>query len=202
MFKVSIYKDVNEMQAKDAKETYDCGQNVKFAYEGFTDENMPLLITYSYDPRVANVDYKMIAAQARATQIVASADTARRKRQITETCRKHPLIVKSTEILFGIVSNDPSCEIVYPSEYDAGICGGTCDETLPGSHTNHAPFINILISSNSFSSRHPTYNFKPCCVPVKYRSLRVYTQSPDKSSTIVTVDNMIIDQCDCIDILE
>lgn len=205
MFKVNIYKDV---AAFEAKNSYNCGQNIRFIYEGFTDLNMPLLITYSYDPRVANVNYRSIRDQVISQQQTGVEKRRKRssvsKRSTENLCQKRDLIVLASEVFYPIFSEDPECEIVWPLDYNAGICGGNCvgDDTLPGPITNHAPFISILISSSTFSSRHSNYVFKPCCAPVKYSPLRVYTNSPTKGTTIVTIDNMVIDKCDCIDILD
>lgn len=191
----------------DKKNAYTCAEGVKFPYEDFNDENLPLLITYTYDSRVEHVDYSAIAKKVRSsTPTIAAPAVNRRKRTAGALgeCQVQNLTIFTHEIFPGIVTTNEDESIVFPSSYDAGICGGYCDFLGPET-TTHAPFVHLLINILEVfapSHRHPEYNFMKCCAPVSYLPLKVMVTTPPYEATMIrVVDDMIIDKCECLDII-
>ena len=168
---------------------------------------MPILIVYSYNPRVENIDYHRVAervkllASASSTDAGSNAIQPQRKKRSTGIgeCAVQPLSVYGSEIVPDLMGLDSSYSVHIPLDYNAGICGGRCISSLPsGVSSKHAPFIHVLLDIQSFNSRHGL-NFNQCCVPVKYKNLDVLFIG-EEALVISIIQNMIIEKCECIDV--
>lgn len=187
---------------------------------------MPIFIVYSYNPKIEKINYQDIAngvienmllqdaedsaptqAPTRApTQApapaVSAAGSNRRKREIPN-CQVNDLIVDGSSIFNLMVGSTASnFRVGAPTSYNAGICGGSCENVLiPDSLTsNHAPFVYLLVEQQAFKQKHQ-YTFERCCAPVKYGPLTVFSYS-DGSASINVIEDLIIKECECLDIIK
>lgn len=207
IFHVKVYKTVPDLDSKNAMPC----TSIKFVDRDFTEETKPVYIVYSYNHEIENINYNDIANEVIENILTTDGDSAavsqtgpsrRRKRQIQHNCKVNEMRVNKDNIynkMVGSVSQD--FEVVVPLSYNAGICGGACDTSLipDGSPSNHAPFVYLLIEQKKFRDLHG-YSFQRCCAPVKYGPLTVFSTS-DGSHQINTIDNMIVKQCQCLDII-
>ena len=188
---------------------------VKFIYQSSTDDNAPLFIVYSYDYQINELNYKEIEDRLASEAMTAStaqpstSQAERRKRSSSEpptdppSCEVQELIVESKRILPHMRRNKHNEQLVVakPSTYNAGICGGLCTSGLP-MHTHHSTLISLLLNEQSFEHG---YKVTKNCSPVKYRDFHVMGHNidlPGTSYVIFIIPNMIIDKCECIDIVD
>lgn len=171
---------------------------------------MPTLIVESRDPRIDQIDFQAIANKVDLPTELPPTEPPmnnydvganRRKRETPPPCSVQPLVVSTTSNLFKLMveaaAGTSDFEILYPVTFDIGTCGGVCDSGIPfDSPSNHAPLLDFLLRDGTISNPGSYYK---CCVPVKYRSLRIYVNSP--SIAIVTIENIIVDTCECLDVL-
>lgn len=204
IFHVKIYKDF------EMKQMTSC-IDVKFININYSDDTVPIFVVYSYNPVIENINYneiadevieKMMSEEAAGGSVsVGGVQGQRRKRQVS-TCQVNELIVGGEKILNRMVgSRAADFSVLFPEVYNAGICGGSCKTTLlpDKSDTNHAPFVYLLLEQPSFKEKF-SYSFSRCCAPVRYGPLQVFSMS-DGSSNINTIEDMRIEECECLDII-
>lgn len=208
VFQVDVYKDLLQF-GNTPKNPIHCTE-VKFIYQSFTDDNVPLFIVYSYDYKINEINYKeiedYIANELQATSTEPQV-SERRKRSKNDppACKVNQLDVDSSLILPSMLrnSNNQELEVMMPDSYNAGICGGLCNSQTPF-NTHHSTLISLLIDEPS-SISHGYTNIKKSCSPVSYRGLEVFVRNVDEPGTsffIFIIPNMIIDKCECIDIVD
>lgn len=181
----------------------------KFKNQDYNDKTTPIFIVYTYNQNIENINYKQIAEntiskmQQTLTNNVEPVGQ-RKKRQLTNYCQVNEFIINGSSIFSGMVgSTAPDFNVIHPSDYNAGICGGYCSTSqFPDrSPTNHAHFMHVLLEQKKqvFRDRH-NYNFQRCCAPVKYAPLSVFTFSYG-SVNINTIKNLLVEECECLDII-
>lgn len=193
----------------DRKNPLSCN-SAKFVNRDYSDLTEPIFMVYSYNPEIDNINYSEIAdelienilsASDGAAPAVSVNSAQRRKRQ-TPTCKVNELQVSGSSIFNKMVGSTASdFSVLIPQDYNAGICGGSCETKLIPYHTSkHAPFIFLLLEQSSFKEKH-SYTFTRCCAPVKYGPLQVFSIS-NGSTNIFTIEDMIIEKCQCLDIID
>lgn len=203
---LSIFKDLNSYMAR---EKMACTE-LKFTYDDFTEEDTPLLVVYSYDPKLKNINYQAIAKrtldEVSTTGTPVTTTRKRRRRSINSNstipgCTRHSLWVKGSKIFPELVGKQPgdTFEVVIPDQYDAGICGGGCSRTFPvNAPSNHAPFIHVLLGISDFiEQQNNNFNYTECCAPVEYTQQDVLARSAT-GVAIHIIPNMKITKCECI----
>ena len=203
VLKVNIYKDIADYT--NYKDSYNCDQDVQFAYENFTDETMPALFAFIYDEKIEKINYSEIERRlnlgsSNPPPQIDGNMVSRRKRG-SGVCSVQPLYVNTTTPFFRFLieqaAGTSNFEVLFPIVHNVGTCGGICDSRIPtGSPSNHAPMLDLLIKDGTL---YPG-DFTQYCVPVKYRSLQVWVDHP--SIAIVTIDDIIVDRCECLDVLK
>lgn len=197
-----------------------------FVDQDFTDETKPAYIVYSYNLDIENINYNdivdatiadMYAEDSTAEPAVAQVGGNRRRKRAakgpvggnrlhkrsTPHCRVNDLFVSGSSIyreMLGVVVRG-DFQVLHPTTYNAGICGGSCSTTvLPSTLSgHHAPFVHLLLQQASFQSMHG-YNFERCCAPVQYKPMSVLTNS-EAGVQISTIPNLQIQKCECLDII-
>lgn len=203
-----MYKDIAEF---DKVNPLHC-ETVKFTYQAYTDITTPILIVYSYNKNIEKINYRDVVSSTildeyMSESISTTAPTpARRKRAAGQFCGVHDLIIETKHISGAMASSNASdFTILFPTTYDAGICGGKCGGVIPdNSPSNHAPFLFLLLERETFKGHYLEnhgYVFEQCCVPVSYKPLVVLT-SGDMTTSINTIQDMVIHQCECLDIIK
>lgn len=178
-------------------------QEVNFVHDGTTEDNTPLLVVYTYNPAIEKINYNALKSRTATTQQQATSERKRRNSDITlaPACGKLDLTVKREEIGPALTEDLPLSKVVEPAQFNAGICGGQCSSTPPDlTFSNHAPVIHLLIPQEDFRGRH-AYSYVQCCAPIRYRALEIMVQQKG-SLAIVTLDDLIIDDCSCLDIVD
>lgn len=162
-------------------------------------EKEPLLIVHSYDFELKKIGYSSILENLNRT------DLARRRRagsnintEPAPRCGLFPLQILASEI-----PRSSGQEILLPSQYDAGICGGSCGQTLPVQEdVHHSQLVHFLQQTAAFRNRHD-YNIRRCCAPLEYDSVEVIVETSDsKLSMLKIIPNMRIKKCECIEIID
>ena len=197
--RVGIYRSIDDFAR--SSDSFSCGDNVRFAYEAFTENTTPILVTYIYDNRLRHIDYNSIAKKLDQVDLPIKPEVVVEKRSTSDACSVRPFVMQTNNAVFQFMVEqalgDKEAEVVYPTFYDAGMCGGICNSNTPSlSYSNHASIIDLLIKNGAF----PNHNFKSCCVPVKYRSMAVLVDGPTTFAVIIFGD-MSVQQCECQDTL-
>ena len=202
-FNVKVFKSIAEF---DKSEPLLCDA-VKFTYQGYTDSTTPILIVYSYSKNIEKINYRGIVSPS-IEQMLASGSTSgsttseRRRRNADSFCAVHNLTIETKDISSAISDSN---QVLFPLTYDAGICGGQCGGRIPeNSPTNHAPFLFLLLENDTFKTNYMEnhgYVFEQCCVPVSYIPLVVLAMD-DAAPAINTIPDMVIDECECLDIIK
>ena len=164
-------------------------------------EHEPLLVVYSFDPEAEKINYKYLLDSAQPED---ESSQRRRKRSIPvkrnvdlpPQCSVHSLMIISAHL--NSISQFRNQQIVSPERYDAGICGGVCEYSIPTSFA-HASLVHLLISRNSFTQHN--YQFVQCCSPTAYESKTFLTRGQDDVFKISVLQNMKITSCECIDVV-
>ena len=204
--RVNIYKDVGDFTKE---ESDGCRQDLQFAYEEFTEQTTPFLFAFAYDKRVHN---HMIAEQLSSDMEVMDDEEEdnievmndRKKRSSSEDskCRVRQLTVytHSTDIVTHYArqaARRNDAVIGIPIMFNAGVCGGWCESGFRNLSTHNADYLNSLLFPNSL----PGYNFKTCCVPVKYGGLNVELLAGNGPTIKTTIPSLRVTKCECLDVL-
>jgi len=177
-FEVKIYKEEADIEAKNNIPT-GCSGEVKFVHHDQSEETVPLLIVYSHDPKILQINYKQIAERAINRRLIQTTEaettpSSRHRRAVPDEieiepttteptpapipgCGIQPLEVKGSDIFHDMIAGaDPdNFEVLFPPTFNAGICGGRCASVIPDSGvSNHAPFIYLLLQKSEFRERH------------------------------------------------
>jgi hypothetical protein len=179
---------------------------VKFVDINFTDDTKPTFMIYSYTEQ--KINYNDIADEVIANLNNAEKPALEKQRQKREfvpvpTCQVNDLIITRDIISHSMVGATfhPNFEVIFPEEFNAGICGGRCDTaSSPERVSDHAPFVFLLLEQNSFRARHE-HKFTRCCTPFEHRPLDILFATAG-SNQIKTLHNMTITGCHCLDIVE
>ena len=191
-------------------------------YNGNNDEDTePLLVVHSYDSDLDKIDYARIldtikqnnttAAEVNKRSVRQNNTTAAEvnKRSVRQTqqeipfCNVLPLEVQRHEIPKKYGDE----EIVQPESYNAGICGGDCGTTMPqNADLGHNVLIHMLQGSSEFRDRH-NHTITRCCAPIKYHPLKMLVLPPGETSEsgrtyLRILENMMVAQCECIEIVD
>ena len=185
---------------------------IHFHHLSDNEDTEPLLVVHSYDSELDKIDYAKILDTVRLNK------TAERRRRSTGDapsehriprsgdvsqeipyCDVIPLDIKNNEI----PKRDKDELIFLPSNYNAGICGGDCGNTMPQEQNlGHNVLIHMLQGTLEFRNRHG-YQITRCCAPIKYAPLEVIVLPPaDRSAYIRIIPNMKIVQCECLEIVD
>ena len=178
------------------------------------ENKIPVLVVYSYERPLKNVDINTTVldqqlqnsnisiAKSNISTAKSNTTVSRRKRSTTQTraCSRRPLRINTQMIPPSLIGNYSSFRVFLPGSYDAGICGGSCNNNLPTSK-RHPILVHLLLRYQTFLEDNP-YKYKQCCTPVSYASLSVYGLGPTNQAMIHTIPNMIITDCECTDIVE
>ena len=201
LFKVSVHKDVTSYNnyANGGADHYSCGgKHVEFAFDTFTENNVPNLIIYSFNQAINHPDFRKIARDLPAVPpptLPNTSDDSNRERRQVPTCKSRPLVVNTSE-LFSVWTN--GSRVLAPATFDARICGGICTHRSPRlSMSTHDPFIADLIDLMRIEPSSSAFAFDHCCAPVRYRDLRVISTT----GTIYTIPKMILEACECVDVM-
>lgn len=175
---------------------------IKFLYQDFTDENTPLLVVYSYDKKIENISYKQTVETMITTQELPTPSLAQsRKKRSIPTCQVNNLTIPGANIykyMEGVDSENIA--VLYPSTFNAGICGGACTGTQPENTALHATFLFQFLGDPDSSPTHG-YDLIKCCTPVKYDPLQVLLRM-DGVVEINIIDGMKVSACECLDIVD
>ena len=224
LFTVKIYK------ADDPKQEVGSCTEVKFVYQSVNEDNIPLLIVYSYDPKIEHMNYKLLAERVLAENMLSTTaatsdtlpgvqavpDSERRKRDDatmapTATsppipgCRVNELTINAQDLRYLNPNKNPKgFNVIMPVTYNAGICGGKCDRSLPSnSGSDHALFIHLLLGTEGFKQQQKShYSYTQCCVPISYKPLEVLYEDDVNNLSINIIKDMIIKECECLDVLD
>lgn len=218
MFVIKLFKDISQFNANLSTECIN--PEVKFVNKNDNETTIPLLIVYSYDPKMDNINYKQLAdrtiskiAEPATSATAVQMGRRRRRSTTTQSCGFHPLMIQGSDIYDGIVGVTASdFRVSYPQNYNAGICGGTCSNSIPsGSSSNHAPFIHLLLRNQAFKDKHINdyysyltgVSFAQCCVPVVFKPLAVLYVA-NGATNINIIQNMLISPngCECLDVIQ
>ena len=174
-------------------------------YNGNNDEDTePLLVVHSYDSDLDKIDYARILDTVKQNNTAATEVNKRSARQTQQEipfCKVLPLEVQGHEI----PKKNGSEQILAPSSYNAGICGGDCGTTMPQyPDLGHNVLIHMLQGSSDFRDRHG-HTITRCCAPIKYSPLKMIVLPPNatsESAYIRILENMMVAQCGCIEIVD
>ena len=143
--------------------------------------------------------YPLLFQAQTQTEVVSS----RKRRQAhgkLPACRLNNLNIATANI--HLPDNLLEGKILLPVTYNAGICGGQCGNTFP-MHMTHSQLVHMLVTSQSFEYTKPqgmNTDFEQSCSPVQFSSLVVIFLKAG-STRLVTLNNMRITKCDCLEVL-
>lgn len=180
---------------------------MKFIFKDYTEVDKPLFIVYTYDPKIDNISYRRtldsMMQQTQVQQTTDDSNSKRRKRNIPPVCKVNPLTVPGSAIYDNMVGVDSDqFLVVNPVDYNAGICGGSCDHEHPDDTEVHNRFIFLLIGQdvhkNNFLDTHNYNGFKQCCSPIDYAPLQVLFTDGTSELNIHIVADMRVTRCECL----
>ena len=186
----------------------DCDR-IRFYHQSDNEDKEPLLAVHSYDQILNSIDY------AKILDTVGQNKIDRRRRAIGDAPSEHTVPRRSSDqtplcdvISLNITSSEipkreEDEEILLPTKYDAGICGGNCGNTMPQvQNLEHNVLIHMLQGLSEFHDRHG-YHITRCCAPIKYAPLEVIVLPPcPKAAYSRIIQNMKITQCECLAIVD
>ena len=208
MFQILLYKTYKDLQLKSSLV---CGSELEFTNTDSDEMMTPIFIIHSYDSKIEHFNHqKMVKKliQMRPSElsnryISSTTSQTRPKRGYTpKGCRVEPLFLRKSEISPYFLGIHPNGSMLLPKSYNAGICGGACNFNMPAdTFSKHASFIHFLLNTPSFRQRQ-RFTFKQCCVPMNYTPLTVIYMNEKEEIKIKTAPNMILDTCNCVDVIE
>ena len=157
-------------------------------------DDHPALVIYSRDP-----DASLFAARALLKGLsdpdsAVSRDVERHARS-SAGCGLNSLVFQASTLnSIPLIANQ---QIMFPSSYNGGICGGPCYGSYPD---KNAPAIALI---THYITRMASAGYTQCCAPVQFGSVSFVSTPTGTSSgttTITTLANMVVTDCTCLDI--
>lgn len=173
---------------------------IEHAYEDAPADYCPLLIVQSYDTKLDNMDFSSAMNLTQLTPESSSPPPSHPVKRSTPACQVHEFDVSTDFMFYFIDDSYSSATIIAPLWVDVGICGGACLSGLPHPAETHIQHINAVIDYGMARTWYPEYHFVKTCAPMTFQDLSLILITQE-ATQIVVIPDMIVDRCNCIDIL-
>ena len=212
-FRLSVYTDFDEFQKKSPEDCKDA--RLQFVYSPQDDKNAehePLLVIYSYDPTMEQVNFQSVlneygnnttpaTTEAEGSESPTNAEGKRSVRSVANQstrCEVQPL--KVTKEHLNRISFIDGGRVMLPDSFNAGICGGVCSNRFPRLKETpaHASLVHVLLQTRAINGLQ--YNkYQQTCSPVKYAAEGFLVARGDVFEIQVR-QHIKITKCDCLEV--
>jgi hypothetical protein len=168
----------------------------------------PLLMIYSHnlDDIMLNVSALIEAADSKQRRDVSSTTSYSGVSDATPTpdpmgsCRKHNYEIDRDTFNTIWHLGQSSQDVLVPTTFNIGVCGGDCDRDVPRSLAQHS-IILYYLHLRDHQTPYRNIAWGQCCAPVKYRSVETLFSLPNNGEfRIVTLRDLSVERCSCLTI--
>ena len=209
-FRLSVYTDFDAVQRKSPQDCKDA--QLQFVYSSEDNaEHEPLLVIYSYDPAIEQVNLESILNELN-TNTTPTPTVDEGTESPTNTEGKRSVVnqptrcrVKRLEITKDHLNNIPfikTGDIILPESFNAGICGGVCSNRFPQKSSAHAELVHLLLHTRAFTGLNYS-KYQQTCSPVRHRAVEFLVhQKNDGAFEIIIRNNLQITDCACLEVFK
>ena len=208
-FKLSVYSNFQAFENKSPQKCEEAQLQFVYSSKDQNAEHEPLLVIYSYDPAIEEVNYESIlnelSTDATPTTTVVGQGTesptnAQRKRSVVSQasgCQVRELLITKKHLNdINYISNG---KIILPDQFNASICGGTCSNRFPQGSSPHAALVHLLLHMRAFTGL-DYRKYQQICSPVHYVPVEFLVQRKDGVFEIQLRHKLKIAKCDCLEV--
>lgn len=209
-FRLSVYANFDELEKKSPQDCKDA--QLQFVYSSKDDKNAehePLLVIYSYDPTMEQVNFMSVLNELSTNTTPATTEAegsesptnAERKRSVNQStrCEVKPLVVTKEHL--NKIPFIKGGKVMLPDSFNAGVCGGVCSNRFPRHKETpaHASLVHVLLQTRAFTGlRYEKY--QQTCSPVKYAAEEFLVRRDDGVFEIQFRHHIRITKCDCLEV--
>lgn len=199
-FTIKAYESTKDLAFD--KNGKDCFES-PVQFEQNSESHPPLLMIYSFDPNATTLDISALLENLNNTGNESVQNNTRVRRSTpdsTPSCGVHTLEITLSQFNTIWQSGSNAKTALFPSIFELGVCGGTCNNRFPFYSSQHSIVLYYLASQG-----HPVpsqfLHWTQCCVPVKYRSFDALFSLTDDEYQIIPLRELSVDKCSCLNIV-
>ena len=197
------------IKGENGKDCHDT--SIKFDQPTDSDaDNQPLLMIYSHDLNLVNLNYAAIIEASNITERSISSrhrrSTGNSSEPLHHSCGKHNLVISLDTFNEIWHLARPHQDAIYPRSFDISICAGGCVSSIPLSTAQHS-FIAYYLHTRGKNEviQYRNAQWGECCAPVKYKSIETLFSINGGNNgevRIVRIQDLSVEQCSCMTILQ
>ena len=175
-----------------------CGEDLEFVSSDYDQASVPVLIIFSHDQSLHNINYATIERKVLQASGVSSSKAEgshRRRKRSVQGCGDFSLVIPTSAITQEMIGGT-SFSIASPLNYDARICGGVCHYNTPRTSIAHAQILHLHLRLNP---NNHGYSISQCCLPASYEPLTITGSEPGAPIVKLILKSMSVKKCGCLD---